>query len=679
MVDLIDEFTVRKFLKLLHSRAAAALSHVDRPGVLQLVAIAPDDRGMSISPFAIGDIDSMFEAALINARAGKNVYVEARSVRPGRPAERGRGKIESTISCFALVIDRDGDRGKGGQINGDDTTVIETSPGNTHEWLFLHRGLDAGDAKPLGEMIRKATGADHDSGVITQPYRVPGTPNYPDAKKRARGRAVVSTKLIRVSDRLWTPNEIEAVFSTAKTQTEKAQPRRKAAGASKQNGPAAVKRRLARKASTDMDRSAQFQSAVNAAVRAGMTPDALEAEMRQHPDGCAGKYLESGDRLRAEIDRSYSKIEVRETKPQPAPDASIDGGELLGRIYEFYGRFVAYPDHHARVTHALWTAHTHPIDCFETTPRLAFISPEPASGKTRALEITELLVPNPVLAVNVSPAYLIRKVAAEEGVTILFDEIDTVFGNRAKEANEDVRALLNAGYRRGAVSGRCIMQGAVAVTEELSAFAPVALAGLGTLPDTVLTRSIVIHMRRRAPNERVTPYRRREHAAEGEWLCGQLAAWAAAVTDRITVPEMPAEITDRDADCWEALFAIADVAGGQWPDAARVAGVAAVAAFRGEREGRATGPRLLSDLRDIIGDDKHKLTAVLLKALPEVNESPWADIRGKPITDVGLANRLRPYGIRPKAIRVGDNILRGYYRADFEDAWCRYLPAPAET
>jgi hypothetical protein len=425
-----------------------------------------------------------------------------------------------------------------------------------------------------------------------------------------------------------------------------------------------------------MDRSAQFQSAVNAAVRAGMPADQFEELAREHSDGCASKYLESGDRLKQEVERSYAKTETHEAKPQPISDASIDGAELLGRAYEFYGRFVAYPDRHAQVVHALWTAHTHPIDCFETTPRLAFISPEPASGKTRALEITELLVPNPVLAVNVSPAYLIRKVAAGEGVTILFDEIDTVFGSRAKDNNEDVRALLNAGYRRGAVSGRCVMHGATAIPEELSAFAPVALAGLGTLPDTISTRSIIIPMRRRAPNERIIPYRRREHAAEGEWLRGQLAAWAAAVADRITVPEMPDTITDRDADCWEALFAIADAAGGQWPDTVRVAGVASVAAYREER-GERRSIRLLSDLRKIIGDDKHKLTAAILKALTEVDESPWADIRGKPLTDVGLASRLRPYGIKPKAIRVGDNILRGYWRADFEDAWCRYLPPPA--
>jgi hypothetical protein len=220
MSDFIDEFTIHKFLTLLHSRAAVALSHVRRPGVLQLVSIAPDDRGMTISPFAIGDIDPMLEAAVTDARAGRNVYVEARTVWPGRPTERGRGKLESTIGCFALVIDRDADTGKAGYINGNDTTVIETSPGNSHEWLFLDRALDAGDAKPLGERIRKAIGADHDTGVVTQPYRVPGTPNFPDAKKASRGRVVVPTELVRVSDRLWTPSEIEAVFSTAETQAE---------------------------------------------------------------------------------------------------------------------------------------------------------------------------------------------------------------------------------------------------------------------------------------------------------------------------------------------------------------------------------------------------------------------------------------------------------------------------
>ena len=130
-VNLIDKSEIRKFLELLHSRAAAALSHVRRPGVLQLVSIDPDTEGLTTSAFNIGVVDAMVGAAVTDAKSGRNVYVEARSVRPGRPVERGRGKIESTIGCFALVIDRDADRGKAGYVNGDASAVVETSPGNS--------------------------------------------------------------------------------------------------------------------------------------------------------------------------------------------------------------------------------------------------------------------------------------------------------------------------------------------------------------------------------------------------------------------------------------------------------------------------------------------------------------------------------------------------------------------
>src|SRR5262249_2272980 len=146
-------------------------------------------------------------------------------------------------------------------------------------------------------------------------------------------------------------------------------------------------------------------------------------------------------------------------------------------VYAFTGRFVAYPSEHAHVAHVLWIAHTHLMDAWESTPRLAFLSPEPASGKTRAIEMTELLVPNRVEAVNVTPAYLFRKVGAEQGrPTILYDEIDTVFGPRAKE-NEEIRGLLNAGHRKGAVAGRCVVRGKIVETEEIPAYCAVALAG----------------------------------------------------------------------------------------------------------------------------------------------------------------------------------------------------------
>jgi hypothetical protein len=236
--------------------------------------------------------------------------------------------------------------------------------------------------------------------------------------------------------------------------------------------------------------------------------------------------------------------------------------QLLDDVGDFTGQFIAYPSDHAHVAHVLWIAHAHLMEAWESTPRLAFLSPEPASGKTRALEITELLVPNPVEAINVTPAYLFRKVGSEDGApTILFDEIDTVFGPKAKE-NEEIRGLLNAGHRRGAVAGRCVAYGQRVVTEEIPAYCAVALAGLGWLPDTILTRSVIIRMRRRAPEETVTAFRRRVHAEQGHALRDRLATWAAGQIAAMTAarPEMPPGIEDRDADVWESLLAIADAA-----------------------------------------------------------------------------------------------------------------------
>ena len=126
------------------------------------------------------------------------------------------------------------------------------------------------------------------------------------------------------------------------------------------------------------------------------------------------------------------------------------------------------------------------------------------------------------------------------------------------------------------------MRGKIVETEEIPSYAAVALAGLGWLPDTILSRSIVIHMRRRASDERVEAFRRRVHAPQGESLCRRLAGWAVTILDEATEtrPDMPAGIEDRNADMWEALFAVADIAGGDWPSRARAAAVALVAVAR---------------------------------------------------------------------------------------------------
>ena len=121
-------------------------------------------------------------------------------------------------------------------------------------------------------------------------------------------------------------------------------------------------------------------------------------------------------------------------------------------------------------------------------------------------------------------------------------------------------------------STRCINKGAGVA--DFPCFAPLAVAGLRTLPDTLASRAIFVHMRRRSPNEVVESYRLRYHPDEARPITEALVEWCLdheAEIGAATPPYIPAGITDRSADCWEPLFAIADVAGGGWPQQARAA------------------------------------------------------------------------------------------------------------
>ena len=356
---------------------------------------------------------------------------------------------------------------------------------------------------------------------------------------------------------------------------------------------------------------------------------------------------------------------------------------LLADVEAYVRRFVAFPSEGAVVAFVLWAAHTHALDAFESTPRLALLSPEPGSGKTRAQEILELLVMNPLFSLNTSAAALFRTVADPDGrPVVLIDECDTIFGPKASKDNEDIRGFVNAGHRRGAVAHRCVVRGKEIDVVAFPAYAAVSLSGLDDLPDTIMTRSVVIRMRRRAPHERVEPYRRRLHAHEGHDLRDRLDEELSRRERELAEawPEMPPGVEDRAADVWEALLAVADLAGGEWPERARVAAVADVA---GSRQGGETlGIRLLADVRRAFaGHQVDKLTTNdLLLYLNALEDAPWGDLRGKPLDPRGLSRRLTKYEITPRNIRIGEQVHKGYVLDDLADAWSRYLsPSPQES
>jgi len=352
----------------------------------------------------------------------------------------------------------------------------------------------------------------------------------------------------------------------------------------------------------------------------------------------------------------------------------IDAGQgaaTLWAVHNFLGRFVRYPSPHAQVAHTLWCAHAHCTDFWHITPRLAFMSAEKESGKTRALEVTELLTPGALLSFNLSPAALVRKVA-EGGCTILFDEIDALFGSsKRQEDNAAVQSVLNSGYKRGAKALRCVKVGKGIELEELPAFAPVALAGLKSLPDTLASRTIIVRMRRRAPDEAVEQFRLRHVLPIAAAVYHRLETWCRSLELADAEPEMPPGVIDRAAECWEPLLALADGAGGDWPRLARDAALHFVKG--GRDEATSPGVELLAHCREAFGEETGLWTVTLLERLHNRDESPWKDIRGKPLDDRGLGSRLKPFSIKSCDVKVNGTNRKGYKAEHFYDAWKRYL------
>lgn len=179
---------------------------------------------------------------------------------------------------------------------------------------------------------------------------------------------------------------------------------------------------------------------------------------------------------------------------------------VLDDAVRFLQRYVVLRAEH-RVALALWIAHTHAIDTADATPYIATMSAEKRSGKTLLLEVCSLLVREPLPTANISDAALFRAIS-ELTPTMLMDEVDAVFGPKARD-REELRGILNAGYRRGAHVLR--MGGAKMTTlERFPVFCPKLFAGLGELPDTLADRSIRIRLERRTREEPIERFRRRD-------------------------------------------------------------------------------------------------------------------------------------------------------------------------
>jgi hypothetical protein len=363
-------------------------------------------------------------------------------------------------------------------------------------------------------------------------------------------------------------------------------------------------------------------------------------------------------------------------EPPSAPVA--DGSALLDDVHDTLTRYVIFPSEAAAIAVTLWTVATHALPAWQHATRLIIRSPQKRCGKSRLLDIIERLCFNKMAATDVSTATIYRSIGDDDrkSPTLLIDEADALFGTKTKaEQNEDLRGLLNAGFQRGRTVWRCV--GPTQQPTEFNTFAMCALAAIKGLPDTIVDRGVVIDLKRRRPGETVARFRIRRHSPPLLELCTRLTAWARE-GERLTElgdvePQMPESVEDRQQDAWEPLIAIADAAGGYWPELARAACMDLCADPDGIDD---DDIQLLNDIENIFTmvNDPFLRSSQLVRELKDRDESPWQDDE---LTPHKLAKMLKPFDVRPRY--GGGGHVRGYWRDDFADAFSRYNRDNRET
>jgi hypothetical protein len=401
-------------------------------------------------------------------------------------------------------------------------------------------------------------------------------------------------------------------------------------------------------------------------------------------------------------------------EPWPEP---VSGKELLDGLEGLFGKFVVLPKW-AGVALALWVVHTYAWLLRHVATYIGVESPEKRCGKTTLLTVLCELVNRPVVASNISsPAFF--RVIEEKKPTLMIDEADTVL-----HRSRDLRGIMNAGYAmktgyvirmtprrgqnvgssnagcgpsspgfdapshlrpasKGSRNGESRMARAGLELGRFSSYCPKAIALIKHLPEVLADRCIVIKMQRKGAQDKCERVRN----LEGEALRRQCARFVQDHAQQIAKaqPELPEDLNDRAADIWEPLLALADLAGGDWPEKARAAAVGLTAVAQEEsptatllldllvmfaRQGCAEGNEWMKDRGGV-----RMFSRDIVAYLNGYEDRPWMVLRrGKAVTERWLSQQLSPYGVRPRTVWIGEMSAKGYMAEDLTETFGRYIP-----
>lgn len=358
--------------------------------------------------------------------------------------------------------------------------------------------------------------------------------------------------------------------------------------------------------------------------------------------------------LHAEL---FPHLDATPDAPRPGVQYSAPIGPLplniAEEIVQFMERFVSFPDPAQADSLALWILHTHTFDAAYATPYMYVTSAEKQSGKTRVIEVLSTLARHATVTASTSSAAMFRLIS-EDRPTLFIDEVDAVFNGAA---NEDLRGVLNSGYKRNG----SVLRFTGKETESFSTFCPKLLAGIdnASMPDTIADRCIRIVLKRKRAGDDVERFMWRKVEAEAETLQARITTWARKNLESLYAaePTMIEEISDRSFEIAEPLLAIAD----RLPDWHERARRSLTSLLRGEVKALSPQAQALQAAQDWMSEAQaDRIPSAVLADLVGVNMHR-------------LGKLLAPYEVKPTTARVAGKPTKVYMQKDFEDAWGRYL------
>jgi len=352
-------------------------------------------------------------------------------------------------------------------------------------------------------------------------------------------------------------------------------------------------------------------------------------------------------------------------------------GDLLDAIKIWFQRYIYVVDENDLYRIALWTFHTWVCEETYTTPRLLITSPVPGSGKTTVLEHLAKLCRRPVQMASVTSSALLARLTANEVRTLLLDEADRSL-NPKRPGVEDLIAVLNSGYKVGSTRPVLVPGKNSWEAEEMSTFAPVAIAGNSPLlPDDTLSRCIIVRL--------LPATEGKIQASDWEYLDAIAAEFAKeieATADeyreqiRHSRPNLPKGCINRLMERWKPLKRIAAVAGQEWSSRVDelIAKDIALADEQADNSEAQVSPnvQLVKDLYLIYKDGAvFRSTNQLVLDLIKLNPEQWSSnsYYGKDLTAQRLG-RILATGFGVHSQRIGDS-PRGYHSKAFETIWVR--------